>query len=168
VSALEAYRRLRARSDDLRETWQRCRELLVEPGASVRTDARARALASAIELDGVVRDPVETPVGRLWNAAWAGWCWREVDTSLGDPDPAVRLAYDRARRRRDDAAAAGVGAAAELAQSSWSPGAGDHVERVTSGVLSMLGGDGSDHLQLRLAFRYGLAVHDVERLLGSA
>ncbi len=54
-----------------------------------------------------------------------------------------------------------------LAQNSWNPGRGDRVERVTRAVLSMLEGDGSDHAQLRLAFRYGLALHDVERLLGS-
>jgi hypothetical protein len=114
-------------------------------------------------MDGIQRDPVRTTAQRISRAAWAGWRWREVDRALGDPDPAARLALDRALSRGQDAAATAVIAASQLAQSSRNPG--ERVERVMRAVLSMLGGDGGDHAQLRLSFRYGVALHDVERLL---
>jgi hypothetical protein len=167
LKALDAYRRLRARPEDpedLEQTWKRCRDLLLEPGDRLQTEARARALHAATAMEGIERDPVMTTAERIWRAAWAGWCWREVDMALGDPDLAARLALDRALSRGQDPTATTVIAASQLAQSSWNPGGGDRVERVTRRILSMLKGDGSDHAQLRLAFRYGLALHDIERL----
>ncbi len=114
LRALDAYRRLRAGTEDLQQTWKRCRDLLLEPGDRLRTEARARALHSATALDGIKRDPVKTTAERIWRAAWAGWCWREVDTTLGDADLAVRLALDRALPRGQDPTATSVNAASEL------------------------------------------------------
>jgi len=165
LRALNAYKRLKS-TEDLKQTWRRCRALLIEPG-DLRTEARGRALQAATAMDGIERDPVRTTAERIWRAAWAGWCWREVDNTLGGPDLAVRLALDRALSRGQDATATTVSAASELAQSSWNPAGGDRIERVTRAVLSMFEAETDDHPQLRLSFRYGLALHDAERLLGS-
>lgn len=176
IHALEAYRALRGRVSDrevLDGAWQRFRTLLTHPDDRIRTPERGLALAAVSTMAHVAGDPVPTTRERLVRAAFAGWCWREVEPGRGAPDVAVRVAVDRALGAGRERPGAIVRAASELAQSSWAPSndgvrplaRGARLERVAKTVISTLGSNGTDAPQLVLAFRYGLAMHDVERLL---
>lgn len=134
-----------------------------------RSDARfsdQRVLLFGLVLPELGLDP-RSPngeAGEYWNAARAGWCWREVrpapETLLAGP---AREAWkQQALTGRTGLELAGA-AAATLARHRSPVDVDEAFE-----TIAELSGKPTDDERRRFAFRYGAALHDVERVLAGA
>jgi hypothetical protein len=122
---------------------------------------RALLFENAVHELGVdqSRDPEEAK--RYWRAAFAGWCWREVQPA---DQSALAGAPQRAWRAKARDGLVGLelagSAAVELARVD-----GDNTLEEAFLATTELVGPASTDERSRFAFRYGVAVHDVERVM---
>jgi hypothetical protein len=157
---------------ELDDTVSRWVVLFTDEHASVRTERRLGMLNGAGRAIGLRREPGAMATAR-WHAL-AGWCWRECER--GNPErrrEAVELAWRRVAQQRLVGRVLAVATAAALASDPdlalGSPGSTDAERRAFLNLaferlrppadLSAL--DEQDRLH---CFRYGVALHDVERL----
>jgi hypothetical protein len=158
---------------EFNQTWTRWFAYFSQSANPVLRPVRARALAvCAILLDITP----ESEQGRmLTKLAAAGWCWREVEQ--GQPDALtaeVRAALKNAAQTGAVRPELQVRAACQLLTSPAvlahaSPGQSERgkqelLVRASRSTLRATGELGITPQQRRLAFMYGVALHDVERL----
>jgi hypothetical protein len=147
--------------------------LYTDDASPVRTPARRTLLYGAARALG--RNEADADVPALFGLAFAGWCWREVEH--GD--------FTRIREAVLDAVHAAtinglvepaltMRAAAQLAADAplgnASPDIADHGARFLAAAFHKmpprLRPDSTPSADLTFAFRYGVALHDVERVRG--
>ena len=174
LRALEALREVR-RPDDFRERMGRFTKLASDNESAVRTHERASVLAHVLRVVGVAPDAEEPVRAMAFRAAFAGWCWRHVQPER-EPGISVRIALDRARSPESDAMRTFAQVAETLARGTWDParrpgreGPKERAEnaRVAAALASEVGKYGLSREQALGAFRYGIAVHDVEQVAGT-
>lgn len=158
----------------LADTYSRWLVLFSDPNSAVKTARRARLLGGAPVALGYGPDDQSTiPLG-LWRLAFAGWCWREVEH--GEPERLREVALDAVHTATRSgafepnltalAARSLATSAAELGLAS--PGANDAERKAFLAaafrqVPTALRPAVIPEQQQRFAFRYGVALHDVER-----
>jgi hypothetical protein len=156
----------------LSETYERWLALFTNPEKRVKTEQRSRLLAAApIALGYQLDDPGPIP-RTLFQLAVAGWCWREAEASR--PDRLRRAIFDAVRSVEADVdeptrwvrtAAKLAGGDVELSLAS--PDANDAERRafLRTAFLRLpasLRPAAIPEPHRLFAWRYGLALHDVE------
>jgi hypothetical protein len=143
---------------ELSDTYSRWLVLFSDDKSSARTPGRAKLLGGAPLALGYGSDGRADPALGLWRLAFAGWCWREVERS--DPAGLRDAALDALH-------AATIGGAVEpdLTAVAAQKLANTPVE-LDAGFTQM-----SAELCLvatenerRFAFRYGVALREIERI----
>ena len=155
------------------QTWTRWFAYFSQSANPVVQPVRARALAVCAILLEVAP---ESEQGRmLTKLAAAGWCWREVEQGEANAvAPEVQVALKNAAQTGAVRPELQVRAACELLArpavlAQASPGRSEHerralLVRASRSVLRVPGGLEIKPQQRRLAFMYGVALHDVERV----
>lgn len=154
-------------------TWTRWFALISRETSPVHHPLRSRALAVCALVSDVA--PASPEAIALTKLAKAGWCWREVER--GDPtaiNDEVQQAMKRAAQTGAVRPEVQVRAACQLlanpdALADASPGRDDQerrgfLNRASRSALPAREGLDFTPEQQRMAFMYGVALHDVERI----
>jgi hypothetical protein len=159
----------------LADTHSRWLVLFTDPRSPVRSQKRAELLSGAPAALG--HSGTDNPQAlALWQLAFAGWCWRHAERG-GDANRLREAALDALHQQRLSGAlepALTIQAARELATNGTDvslacPGSSEQ-ERASflaGGLRLLLADFGSTVLpesQQAFAFRYGVALHEVERV----
>jgi hypothetical protein len=160
---------------ELADTVARWLVLFTDAKSAFRTETRSRLLGGAPVALGHSPEGREPESLALWRLAWAGWCWREVER--GDPQRLREAALDAvhqatvAGKVEPDLTAL---AARFLAMSGTdlglaSPGADDgsrtaFLAAAFARLDRALKPESIAVEQQQFAFRYGVALRDVERV----
>ncbi len=159
----------------LADTHSRWLVVFTDTRSAVRSQRRAELLSGAPAALGYsgTDDPQALA---LWQLAFAGWCWRDAERG-GDPNSLRDAALDALHQQRLSGAlepALTIQAARELATNGTDlslacPGSSEEeaASFLAGGLRLLLGDFGPSVLpesQQTFAFRYGVALHDVERV----
>jgi hypothetical protein len=148
--------------------------LYTDDRSPVRTTARSGLLGGAPRALGYA-DLTSANALAIWRLAFAGWCWRDVER--GDFESTREATLDAVHRATLDGAVghelteqAAVALARDAPLGLASPGSGDGGARFLAGAFwkmpAALRPETVSEADLKFAFRYGVALRDVERVRG--